>query len=215
MTSPAASRPAPTTLQRVHGVLRRVPTVAVYLVLMIPAALYVYLAFADRLGADPAATLEKALGEWALRLLIAGLAVSPLRELTGLNLVRFRRVIGLAAFSYVVLHLTAYLWLDREFDWTAIIRDITRRPYIILGMAAFVMLVPLAITSTNAMIRRLGPKAWSRLHKLAYVAALFGAAHYLLLVKSWPLQPIVYAAIVVLLVVWRFLPATWRTRRRA
>lgn len=196
----------PTALQRVHGALRRVPTWLVFALLMVPAALYFYLGFNDRLGADPLATLEKALGEWALRLLIAGLAVTPIRELTGLNLVRFRRVIGLAAFAYVVLHLTTYLWLDRELNAAEILKDIATRPYITIGMAAFLLLIPLAVTSTNAMIRRLGPKAWNRLHSLVYVAALLGALHYLLLVKSWPLQPIVYAAIVAALVGWRFRP---------
>lgn len=215
MPQASTSRPQPTAMQRVHGALRRVPTWTVYLACMVPAAIYIYLGYSNGLGADPMGKLEKALGEWALRFLIAGLLVTPIRELTGLNLVRFRRVIGLGAFSTVVLHLTTYTVLDRQFDWDVIVKDIIKRPYITIGMAAFLMLLPLAVTSTNAMIRRLGPKRWNRLHRLIYVAAVFGALHYLLLVKSWPARPIVYGAIIVVLVAYRFLPKRKPPQRAA
>jgi sulfoxide reductase heme-binding subunit YedZ len=209
------ARPRPSPLQRVHGALRRVPTWTVYLAGLIPAAAYLYLGFADRLGADPSRALEHALGLWALRFLIAGLVVTPLRQLTGLNLVRFRRVIGLLAFTYVVLHFLTYVGLDRQFEWEAIVKDVTRRWYIIIGFASFLLLIPLAITSTNAMIRRLGPKAWNRLHMLVYVAALGGALHFLMSVKSWPREPVIYAAIVVVLVGWRLIPQSLLRRRAA
>lgn len=206
MAEAAPARPRPSALQRVHGALRRVPTWLVYVACLIPAAYYYYLGYTGGIRGDAVAVVERAIGEWALRFLIAGLAITPLRELTGLNLVRFRRVIGLAAFTYVVLHLLTYTVLDRQLDWSVIGRDILKRPYITIGMAAFLLLIPLAVTSTNAMIRRMGPKAWNRLHKLVYVAALFGAIHFLLLVKAWPIEPIIYTAIVVLLIAYRFIP---------
>lgn len=201
---------APGLLQRAHGALRRVPSWSVYLLCMVPGALLVAAAFADRLGPDPAGALVKELGEWSLRLLILGLAITPIRELTGLNLVRFRRAVGLAAFTTVVLHLAGYTGLYSGFDLTAIGRDILRRPYITIGMAAFAILVPLAATSTDAMIRRMGPRAWRRLHKAVYVAAILGAVHFVLLVKAWPPEPLIYLAIVLALIGWRLLP-----RRRA
>jgi sulfoxide reductase heme-binding subunit YedZ len=196
----------PTMLQRTHGVLRRVPTWTVYLALMAPAIWYASLAFTGGLGADPSRKLEHAMGIWGLRILLGGLAVTPLRQLTGLNLVRFRRVIGLAGFTYVALHLLTYAVLDVELDVAAMVQDVLKRPYITLGMLAFVLLIPLAVTSTNAMIRRLGPKAWNRLHKLVYAIAILGALHFLLLKKTIQVEPLVYLAIAVVLVGWRLLP---------
>ena len=183
------------------------PTWAVYLVLMLPGIWTTALAFTGGLGADPARTLEHTLGIWALRLLLVGLAVTPLRQITGLTLVRFRRVIGLAAFTYVTMHLLTYLVFDIGLEWNTLVRDILRRPYITIGMLAFVLLVPLAITSTNAMIRKLGPKAWNRLHKLVYLTAILGAVHYLLLLKTIQITPLIYLGIGVVLVGWRFLPS--------
>lgn len=203
--SPGA-RPRPAPLQRVHGALRHVPTWTVFALAMTPAALYAALAFSDRLGADPARALEHALGLWGLRLLLVGLAITPLRDLTGLNLVRFRRVIGLAAFATIALHMFSWAWLDVSFDLAIIWKDVTRRPYITIGMAAFVMLIPLAVTSTNAMIRRLGPAAWRRLHQLVYVAVILGAVHFLLLRKTIETEPLIYLALAVLLVASRLVP---------
>ena len=197
---------SPTLLQRTHGALRRVPTWSVYLACMVPAALLTAAAFTNRLGPDPGGALVKELGEWSLRLLILGLAISPLRALTGLNLVRFRRVVGLAAFTTVALHLVGYVGLYSQFDLIRILRDILRRPYITIGMAAFAILVPLAVTSTTAMIRRMGPKAWNRLHRLVYAAAILGAVHFVMLVKAWPPEPLIYLAIVLALVGWRAIP---------
>ena len=187
----------------ISGVLQRVPVWLVYAVGFVPAVAYFYLGVMDRLGADPLKVLERELGEWALRLLIAGLTITPLRQVLGINLLRYRRAIGLLAFSYVVLHLLTYLVLDQGLDWAAIGTDIVKRPYITVGMASFVLLVPLAATSNNASIRRLGGQAWARLHKLVYIAAAGGALHYVLLVKSWPLEPLVYAAIVAGLLAYR------------
>lgn len=201
-----AAAASPTALQRIHGALRRVPTWSVYLLCMAPAIIYAALAFSDRLGADPARALEHALGLWGLRLLLIGLAITPIREITGLNLVRFRRVIGLAAFTTIALHLLSWAWLDVGFDPATMWNDITRRPYITIGMAAFVLLIPLAVTSTNAMIRRLGPKTWNRLHKAVYLIAILGGLHFLLLKKTIQAEPLIYLGIAVVLVGWRLVP---------
>ena len=188
------------------------PDWVVYAVGVIPAAYYFGAAFSNVLGPDPLKVLEHALGEWALRLLILGLAVTPLLRFARINLVKYRRAVGLTAFAYVVLHLAVYLALDMQFDWSAIGKDILKRPYITIGMAAFVALVPLAVTSNTASIRRLGTAGWRNLHKLVYPAVLFGALHYLMLVKAWPPEPTVYLLIVTALLAVRRIKPARRTR---
>ena len=141
-------------------------------------------AWRDSLGANPIETITRSTGLWTLRLVIVTLAVTPLRRLTGWNeVVRVRRMLGLFAFFYGTLHLMTYLWLDQFFDWQAIAKDVVKRPFITAGFSAYVLLVPLAATSTAGMIRRLGGRAWRRLHRLAYVAAALGVVHYWWLVK--------------------------------
>lgn len=181
----------------------QVPKIAVYIVGFIPAVWLFYEGVDDRLGADPMRYLEQALGLWALRFLIASLAITPLRQLAGINLLRYRRALGLLAFYYAALHLVTYLVLDQGLDFAAIWADIVKRPYITIGMATFVILVPLALTSNNAAIRRLGGQAWARLHRLVYLAAVGAALHFLLVVKSWPPEPLVYTAIVLGLLGYR------------
>lgn len=176
---------------------------AIYIAGMLPAVWYFYLGIADQLGADPQKTLERLLGLWALRFLILTLAVTPLRRLGGPNLIRYRRALGLLAFCYAALHLTVYVVLDQGLDFGAIWADIVKRPYITVGMLAFTILVPLAITSNSATIRRLGGAAWQRLHRLAYVAAAAAAIHFVMVVKAWPPEPLIYAAIVALLLLFR------------
>ena len=170
---------------------------------MLPAVWYFYLGITDQLGADPQKTLERLLGLWALRFLILSLAVTPLRRLGGPNLIRYRRTVGLLAFYYASLHLTVYVLLDQGLDLAAIWADIVKRPYITVGMFAFVILVPLAVTSNNAMIRRLGGGAWQRLHRLVYVAAAAAAIHFVMVVKAWPPEPLIYAGIVAVLLLFR------------
>lgn len=198
--------------------LRKIPTWIVYLLGVGPAVVYFYWAVTNQLGVDPLAALEHQLGEWALQLLILTLLVTPVRKLTGVSLLKFRRAFGLLAFAYVCFHLATWLVLDKQFFWNEIIKDLYKRPYIIIGMSAFVLLIPLAITSNNISIRKLGPKSWARIHKLGYVAAAFGAIHYLLLVKSWPPEPIIYCAIVASLLLWRvnwqkFAPSNRESRK--
>ncbi|WP_262027827.1 protein-methionine-sulfoxide reductase heme-binding subunit MsrQ [Microvirga sp. Mcv34] len=183
--------------------LPQVPKIAVYIVGFIPAVWLFYAGIDDRLGADPMRYLEQALGLWALRFLIATLAITPLRQLFNVNLLRYRRALGLLAFYYAALHLTTYLVLDQGLDMAAIVADIVKRPYITIGMATFVILIPLAVTSNNAAIRRMGGQAWAKLHRLVYVAAIGAALHFLLVVKSWPPEPLVYAAIVAALLGYR------------
>ncbi len=192
-------------VQTINSHLRKVPAWPLYIVGFVPAGFYFYWAVTNQLGADPLKALEFQLGIWALQLLIAGLLVTPLRNLLNLNLLKYRRAIGLLAFFYTCLHLLTYLWLDQQWGWEAILKDVTKRPYIIIGMIAFLCLVPLAVTSNNASIRRLGAAGWKKLHKLVYLIAVLGAVHYLLLVKAWPLEPFVYLGIVLILLGYRFL----------
>ena len=157
----------------------------------------------NALGADPVAEIEHRLGLWALRLLMATLAVTPLRQLTGASdLLRFRRMLGLYAFAYATLHFSAYLVLDLRGYWDLVFGEIAKRPYITVGFGAWLLLLPLAATSTKGWIRRLG-RNWARLHKLVYVAAVLAVLHFWWLVKSDVREPLLYAAILAALLGWR------------
>lgn len=188
---------------------------AIYIVGVMPAIWTFYLGVTDQLGADPQNTLLRTLGLWALRFLIVGLAITPLRHLGGPNLIRYRRAVGLLAFCYATLHLTVYLVLDQGLDLAAIWADIVKRPYITVGMLAFALLAPLAATSNNAMIRRLRGGAWQRLHRLVYVAAAAAAIHFIMLVKAWPPEPLIYAGLVAALLGFRAVTAMQKQQRRA
>lgn len=190
----------------INRAARWLPTWPVYVLGMLPFAALFWFALNNDLGPNPAEALEKALGEYALKFLIATLCVTPLRWI-GPNLVKFRRAFGLLAFTYVTLHLATWIGLDKALRWNEIIADLYKRPYIIIGMAGFVAMVPLAVTSTNSAIRRMGPLAWRRLHRLTYLAALAGALHFVMLKKTWATEPLVYLGIVVALLgarVWHF-----------
>jgi sulfoxide reductase heme-binding subunit YedZ len=177
---------------------------AIYTVGFLPAVWTFYLGLTDQLGADPQNVLERTLGLWALRFLIVALAITPLRRLGGPSLIRWRRAIGLMGFYYAALHLTVYIVLDQGLDWASIWADIVKRPYITVGMLAFTLLVPLAATSNNGMIRRLGARTWQRLHRLAYVATAAAAMHFVMLVKSWwTVEPALYAGLVTVLLLTR------------
>jgi sulfoxide reductase heme-binding subunit YedZ len=170
----------------------------------------VYRTGSDALGADPVAEIEHRLGIWALRFLLIALAVTPLRQLTGQPvLIRFRRMLGLYAFAYATLHLAAYLVLDLRGYWLQIFEEIVKRPYITVGFAAWLLLVPLALTSTTGWIRRLG-KRWALLHKLVYAIAVLAVLHFWWLVKSDIREPALYAAILAVLLGWRL---WWRWRK--
>ncbi|MBI3208032.1 MAG: sulfoxide reductase heme-binding subunit YedZ [Candidatus Solibacter usitatus] len=161
-------------------------------------------AYRNDLTANPIELITRYTGDWVLRLIVATLAVTPLRKLLRLpDLIRFRRMIGLFAFFYGVLHFITYLWLDKFFEMREMILDIGKRPFITAGFAAFLAMVPLAITSTTGWIRRLGGKRWQLLHRLVYVSAIAGVVHYLWLVKSDIRQPAIYGALVGVLLLYR------------
>lgn len=166
----------------------------------------------DALGANPIEAVTRALGDWTLNFLLITLTVTPLRRLSGWNwLLRLRRMLGLFAFFYACLHASSYLWLDQFFDWPAIAKDILKRPFITLGFVAFCLLIPLAATSTNAMVRRLGGRRWQALHRSVYLIAVLGVLHYAWMVKRDLALPLIYGVIVVLLLGLRVL---WREQER-
>ncbi|MGN7833859.1 protein-methionine-sulfoxide reductase heme-binding subunit MsrQ [Pseudoxanthomonas sp. 22568] len=169
----------------------------------------------DALGADPVAEVEHRTGLWALRMLMIALAITPLRQLTGQAvLIRFRRMLGLYAFFYATLHLTCYLVLDLQGYWTQIFEEIAKRPYITVGFTAWLLLVPLAITSTQGWIRRLG-RRWGQLHKIVYAVGVLAVLHFWWLVKSDIREPLLYAAILALLLGWRLGKRLSRSRTAA
>ncbi|BAE51873.1 sulfite oxidase heme-binding subunit YedZ [Paramagnetospirillum magneticum] len=175
-----------------------------FAVCLIPLGLLVWRGASGGLGANPIEATNRFLGDWALRFLLIALAVTPLRQMTGWNAVaRWRRMLGLFAFAYVVLHFSSYVGLDQFFDWSAIGREIVKRRYITLGMVAVVLLIPLALTSTNAMMRRLGGRRWQALHRLVYVIAPLGVAHHWMMVKKDITEPAIHAAILAVLLGWR------------
>lgn len=179
---------------------------------LVPAARLVWLGLSDGLGANPIEFVIRSLGTWTLTLLLVTLAITPLRRLTGLNaLIRVRRMLGLFAFFYASLHFLAYVGLDQFFDLRQILADIVKRPYITVGFTSFVLLIPLAVTSTNAMQRRLGGKGWQRLHRLVYLIAAGGVVHYLWLVKKDITAPALYGLVLIVLLGLRL----WWQRRPA
>ncbi len=183
--------------------LRLVIKPLVFVLCLLPFAWLVYGAINDMLGANPVETMTRDTGEWALRFLLVTLTITPLRKLTGKSwLMRLRRMLGLYAFFYALLHFTTYIWLDQFFDWAEILKDIVKRPFITVGFAAFVLLMPLAFTSTNKMMKRLGKK-WKQLHKLVYVIAALGILHFLWIVKADTREPAIYFTIFLLLMVFR------------
>ena len=186
--------------------------IVLFVLCLLPLSRLGWNAWNENLGANPIEFITRALGTWTLNFLLITLSVSPLRKLTGWNwLLRLRRMLGLYAFFYAVLHLATYLWLDKFFDWQAIAKDILKRPFITIGMSAFALLLPLAMTSSKAMLQRLGGKRWQRLHRAIYVIAIFGVVHYWWLVKLDVTLPAVYAALLVLLLGIR---AWWREQER-
>jgi len=180
--------------------LVRYGKILVFMAALLPLASLIWM----EPGANPVETLTHHTGLWGLRFLLLTLAVTPLRRLTGWNwLIRFRRMLGLFAFFYVCLHLGIYLVFDHFFDWRAIGADIVKRPYITVGFLAFLLLIPLAVTSTNGMIRRLGGRRWQQLHQLVYVIGVLAVLHFAWLVKADLLQPAVYGLILAALLGYR------------
>lgn len=197
-TSPSITR---MSADRINGLLRRLPVWAVYAVGALPPLILLYMGAAGDLGVEPIKALEQELGELALKLLILGLAITPMRRYLGLNLMRFRRAIGLLTFYYVSCHLLVWLVLDVQ-TLDRIWADIVKRPYITIGMAAFVLMIPLAVTSNNRSVRVLGP-AWRKLHKTIYGIAILAALHFVMLTKGFQIEPLAYLAAILLLLALR------------
>lgn len=186
----------PATLKPV--VFKRLKAMLFILALLPSARLFV-LGMTDHLGANPVEFVIRSTGTWALSFLLLTLAMTPLRRITGAGwLAGLRRMLGLYAFFYACLHATGYQWIDQWFDWPEIFKDITKRPFITVGVATFLGLIPLALTSTNAMMRRLG-RHWKTLHQLVYFIAITGVLHYYWLVKKDVTQPLIYAAVLAIL----------------
>ena len=176
----------------------------VIILCLIPLAFLVFDALTNNLGANPIEKITRRSGDWALRMLLITLAVTPVRILLQQPwLLRLRRMLGLFAFFYACLHITSYVVLDQFFAWDDIVKDIIKRPFITVGFIAFVLLIPLAITSTNKMIKRLGAVRWQRLHKLVYLIACLGVLHYFWMVKADLRSPLIHATILAMLLGYR------------
>ncbi|MBN9054198.1 MAG: sulfoxide reductase heme-binding subunit YedZ [Shinella sp. 65-6] len=184
-----------------------------YVAGLAPAAYGFWLGATGRLPGNPVKEFEHLLGLWALRFLVATLAITPLRDLVGLNWIRYRRALGLLAFWYVLMHFLTYMVLDQYLNFSAVLADIAKRPFITIGMAGFVMLIPLALTSNTWSIRRLGPR-WTKLHRLVYVIATAGALHFAMSVKVVGLEPWTYIVLVVLLIFWRLVRTPFNRWKR-
>jgi sulfoxide reductase heme-binding subunit YedZ len=196
--------------------IRFVAKPSVFVLCLLPLAALAGQGLSGGLGANPIEAVNRTLGDWALRFLLLALAVTPARELLGLpELARFRRMIGLFAFFYASLHLTSYVVLDQFFDWREIWADIVKRRYMTFGMAAFVLLVPLAVTSTKGWVKRIGAAAWQRLHRLVFPAAVLATIHFFMMVKTDVREPAVYAAILALLLGYRVVTLLRRRAVRA
>ena len=175
----------------------------VFLLCLLPLLWVIWQLFTDRLGANPIDEIADASGEWTLRLLLIVLAMTPMKRLLGWSWpIRIRRMLGLFAFFYACIHLMIYLWLDQFFDWQEILLDILDRPFITVGMLAFALSLPLAVTSNRMMVKRLG-KSWKKLHRLAYLLPALGVVHYWWLVKADVLEPLVYGLVLLALLAFR------------
>lgn len=200
-------------IDRMNSLMRRLPTGVVYIGGLVPLGWIIWLTVNGTIGADPVREIEHRLGLLGLQFLLASLCITPLRW-AGLNLIRFRRALGLLSFLYVSLHLLSWIVLDMGLRWAEVGADLVKRPYIVVGMLGFLAMLPLAATSNRLSIRAMGA-GWARLHRLAYAAALLGAGHFLILVKAWPIEPILYMGAALALVLARPLWRLHKTRRRS
>lgn len=186
--------------------------IGVFLVSLVPLARLVFHALTDGLGANPIEEMTHRTGWWTLTFLMLTLSVTPARQLTGWGaLIKLRRMLGLFAFFYATIHFSIYVGIDQFFGWQYIIADIMDRPYITVGFTGFVLLIPMAVTSTKKMVKRLGGKRWQALHRAVYIAAALGVLHFLWLVKADIREPAIFAGVLVTLLGYRV--ATERLRR--
>jgi len=182
------------------------PKVVVFINSLIPLVLLLWDLYRQRVGPNPLEFATRTTGMLTLIFLSLTVAITPLRKIFGLNsLVKYRRMIGLFAFFYGALHLLTYVWFDRLFNFVSMVKDVAQRPFILVGMTAFLLMLPLAITSTNKMVKRLGGKSWARLHRLVYLAAVAGVVHFWMLVKADKSLPLTFAFIILFLLGYRLL----------
>ncbi|MGD0825445.1 MAG: protein-methionine-sulfoxide reductase heme-binding subunit MsrQ [Terriglobales bacterium] len=182
----------------------RLTKIALFLAALIPLARLLWKGFNDALGANPIEVITHSTGDWTLILVLTTLAITPLRRITRLYwLIGLRRMLGLFAFFYGTLHFLTYIWLDKFFDLHEMLKDIEKRRFITVGFAAFVLMIPLALTSTAWSIRRLGGKNWQRLHRFIYLTAILGVVHYIWLVKADLRKPLAYGAVLTILLAYR------------
>ena len=199
--------------------IRRVWKPAAFLLALLPFLLLAYQWYSDQLSANPIDDVTDTTGTWTLRFLMVTLAITPLRKVTGWSwLLQFRRMIGLFAFFSVALHFLTYIYLDQFFLWEEIAADVQKRPFITVGFASFILMIPLAMTSNDRITKWMGGKRWQQLHRLVYIVAIGGVIHYLWLVKADTQRPLTYGGILILLLgsrVWFFLKPRIAGRRRA
>ena len=191
----------------INSLMRKLPNWVVYIILVLPA---VYLSFSllgNQLGPDPIRTYQHKVGEFGLKLIIIGLFVTPLRDLININFFKFRRCIGLVAFLYVCLHFLSYLILDQSLNFNEVWKDIVKRPYITFGIMSAGIMFFLSLTSNNLSIKKLGPIYWKRLHQLVYLVSVGAVMHFLLLTKTWQIEPVIYSIILIGLLGYRGLKA--------
>ena len=200
-----------TPIQRVNQTIGRIPPWLIYCLAVVPPVWFLWLGLNGGLGAEPIKALEHRLGELALQVLIATLAIRPLREWTHVNLLKLRRSLGVVTFFYVFLHLLVWLVLDVQI-LSEVWADIIKRPYITVGMAAFLLMIPMVVTSNNLSLRKLGPKRWRRWHRLMYPVCILGGLHFVMLAKGFQIEPLVYLALILALIAARI---PWRRSRRA
>lgn len=186
----------------INGVLKKTPAWPLYIAGAIYAGWQFYLAATGKIGVDPINLLEREYGSMALKLIIAGLLVTPLRKYTGINLLKFRRAIGVTTFFLVLAHFTVWAVLDVG-SLARVWADILKRPYVTIGMGALVLMLPLVLTSNNWALRKVGGMNWRKLHKLTYPAAILGGVHFVWLVKGWQTEPLVYLTIILVLLATR------------
>ena len=183
--------------------------VVVFLLCLIPMVRLGWNAYSNNLGANPIEVITRSTGTWTLVFLLIVLSVSPLRRISGAHwLIRLRRMLGLFAFFHACLHFVTYIWLDQFFEFMEMMRDVIKRPFITVGFISFVLLIPLALTSTSGMIRRLGGRRWQQLHRLVYLTAIGGVIHYLWLVKADQREPLIYGSVLTVLLGYRIV-VTW------
>ncbi|GFE64918.1 protein-methionine-sulfoxide reductase heme-binding subunit MsrQ [Litoreibacter roseus] len=182
---------------------RAIPVWVIYILGILPLAYIIFATFAGAMGMDPVKTIEHELGQYAIIFFILTLTITPIRQLAGVNLIRFRRSLGHLTFFYVFLHLLVWLGLDMQLQWGQMWTDILKRPYITIGMVGFVLLLPVMATSNDTSIRRLGAASWRKVQKLVYPAIFLGALHYVMVQKVWEAESMIYMGIVLVLLVYR------------